>query len=115
MTAKIIGVDVGYGNTKTAHACFSSGIKKLPGRPPLATRVVETQDGYYAIGNSKVSIQKTKTDDELMRVLTLAAIAEELKQTGTTVADVYLGVGVPLTRLGSEKEMFMAYYNKCRR
>ena len=40
MAAYVIGVDVGYGNTKTAHTCFSSGVKKLPGKPPLATRDV---------------------------------------------------------------------------
>ena len=115
MAAYIIGVDVGYGNTKTAHTCFSSGIKKLPGKPPLSTRVVETVDGFYAIGNSKSSVQRSKTDDEYMRVLTMAAIAEELKRTGTTVADIYLGVGVPLTRMGAEKKDFLDYYNKTRR
>ncbi len=115
MAAFVIGVDVGYGNTKTAHACFSSGVKKLPGKPPLTTRVIETADGYYAIGNGKASIQKSKTEDEYMRVLTMAAIAEELKRMGTTVADVYLGVGVPLTRMGAEKQSFTEYYNKQRK
>lgn len=83
MAAYVIGVDVGYGNTKTAHTCFSSGVKKLPGKPPLATRVIETTDGFYAIGNGKVSVQKSKTEDESMRVLTMAAIAEELKKNGS--------------------------------
>ncbi len=115
MAAYIIGVDVGYGNTKTAHTCFSSGVKKLPGKPPLSTRVIETPEGFYAIGNGKVSIQKSKTDDEYMRVLTMAAIAEELKKVNTTIADVHLGVGVPLTRIGAEKKDFMDYYNKNRR
>ena len=50
-----------------------------------------------------------------MRVLTMAAIAEELKKTGTTVADVHLGVGVPLTRMGAEKKDFVEYYTKNRR
>ncbi len=115
MAAFVIGVDVGYGNTKTAHTCFSSGVKKLPGKPPLTTRVIETEDGFYAIGNGKASIQKSKTEDEYMRVLTMAAIAEELKREGTTIADVYLGVGVPLTRMGAEKQCFIDYYNKQRR
>ena len=115
MAAHIIGVDVGYGNTKTAHNCFSSGVKKLPGKPPLSTRVIETPDGFYAIGNGKVSVQKSKTEDEYMRVLTMAAIAEELKKTHETVADIHLGVGVPLTRMGAEKKDFIDYYNKIRR
>ena len=115
MAAHIIGVDVGYGNTKTAHSCFSSGVKKLPGRPPLSSRVIETTDGFYAIGNGKISVQRSKTEDENMRVLTMAGISEELKKTGTTVADVHLGVGVPLTRMGAEKKEFLDYYNKYRR
>ncbi|MBP5607127.1 MAG: ParM/StbA family protein [Lachnospiraceae bacterium] len=115
MAQFIIGVDVGYGNTKTAHNCFSSGAKKLPGKPPLSTMVVETTEGYYAIGNGKVSIQKSKTEDEYMRVLTMAAIAEELKRNKVTIADVHLGVGVPLTRMGAEKDEFINYYNKNRR
>ncbi len=77
--------------------------------------MIETTDGFYAIGNGKVSVQKSKTEDENMRVLTMAAIAEELKKTGTTIADVHLGVGVPLTRMGAEKKDFVDYYNKNRR
>ncbi len=110
----VIGIDVGYGNTKTAHACFSSGVKKLPGKPPLTTRVIEYHGGFYAIGNGKVSIQKSKTDDESMRVLTMAGIAEELKRDGLTSAGIHLGVGVPLTRMGAEKQAFMDYYNRFR-
>lgn len=115
MAAHIIGVDVGYGNTKTAHNCFSSGVKMLPGRPPLSSRVIETTEGFYAIGNGKISVQRSKTEDEYMRVLTMAGISEELKKTGTTIADVHLGVGVPLTRMGAEKKEFLDYYNKYKR
>ena len=112
MQTKIIGVDVGYGQTKTANSCFSSGIKKLPGRPPLSTRVIETNTGFYAIGGGKASIQKSKTEDESMRVLTMAGIAEELKKGGLTRAEVHLGVGAPLTRMGAEKQTYLDYYNR---
>lgn len=115
MASYIIGVDVGYGNTKTAHSCFSSGIKLLSSKPPISTRVIETTSGFYTIGNGKLSIQSSKTEDENMRALTMAGIAEELKRTHTTVADVYLGCGVPLTRMGAEKQAFLDYYNKNRR
>ncbi len=111
---KVIGVDVGYGNTKTANCCFSSGVKKLPGKPPLNSRVIETPTGFYAIGSEKVSVQKSKTDDESMRVLTMAGIAEELRLEGLTTAAIHLGVGVPLTRMGAEKQAFIDYYNRIR-
>ena len=80
---KILAIDMIHRMLK--HTCFSSGVKKLPGKPPLATRVIETTDGFYAIGNGKVSVQKSKTEDESMRVLTMAAIAEELKKNGSPV------------------------------
>ena len=76
--------------------------------------MIETSSGFYAIGGGKVSIQKSRTEDEFMRVLTMAGIAEELKVTGTTTANVHLGVGVPLTRMGAEKQSFMDYYNRIR-
>ena len=114
MQTKIIGVDVGYGQTKTANSCFSSGVKKLPGRPPLSTQVIETNTGFYAIGGGKASIQKSKTEDESMRVLTMAGIAEELKKGGLTEAEVHLGVGAPLTRMGAEKQTYLDYYNRIR-
>ena len=59
MASYIIGVDVGYGNTKTAHSCFSSGIKLLSSKPPISTRVIETTSGFYTIGNGKLSIQSS--------------------------------------------------------
>ena len=99
MASYIIGVDVGYGNTKTAHSCFSSGIKLSFLQAPISTRVIETTSGFYTIGNGKLSIQSSKTEDENMRALTRLALTEELKRTHTTVADVYLGCGVP-NRMG---------------
>lgn len=111
----VIGVDVGFGNTKTAHTVFSSGIIKHSSKPPMNNMVVETHDGFYSVGSAKNTIQESKTTDENMLILTEAAIAEELKRLGMTTADIHLGVGVPLTRMGAEKEAFHDYYTKNRR
>ena len=51
--------------------------RQIPFIHPLKLSVTE---GFYAIGNGKVSVQKSKTEDENMRVLSMAAIAEELKK-----------------------------------
>ena len=48
------------------------------------------------------------------QALTLAAIAEEMKLANTTNACVHLGVGVPLTRMGMEKDEMQAYYMRSR-
>lgn len=50
MSELIIGVDIGYGNTKTAHCCMGSGVSKLVSKPPLSTRIIEWNGGYYSVG-----------------------------------------------------------------
>ena len=115
MSELIIGVDVGFGNTKTAHKVFSSGVIRHSTKPPINNMVVETNGGFYTVGAPKVTIQESKMDNEDMLVLTEAASAEELKLQGITCADIHLGVGVPLTRMGVEKEPMINYYTKNRR
>ena len=79
MSELIIGVDVGFGNTKTSHKVFSSGVIKHSTKPPISSMVVETNEGFYSVGNPKITIQESKMNNEDMLVLTEAAIAEELK------------------------------------
>lgn len=47
-------------------------------------------------------------------LLTLAAIAKELKIKGKNHADIFLSVGLPLTRFGAEKEDFIKYLSRKR-
>ena len=115
MSELIIGVDVGFGNTKTSHKVFSSGVIKHSTKPPISSMVVETNEGFYSVGNPKITIQESKMNNEDMLVLTEAAIAEELKMQGMTQADIHLGVGVPLTRMGAEKEPMVDYYKRNRK
>ena len=103
MSELVIGVDVGFGNTKSANTIFSSGVTKHTQMPPVNTKVLETTSGIYSVGHPKNTIQESKTIDETTLVLTEAAIAEEMKLQGITRADIHLGVGVPLTRMGAEK------------
>ena len=39
MSELIIGVDVGFGNTKTSHKVFSSGVIKHSTKPPISSIV----------------------------------------------------------------------------
>lgn len=114
MSEFVVGVDVGFGNTKTANKVFSSGVTKHASKPPINTMVVENNTGIYSVDHPKNSIQESKTIDETTMILTQAAIAEELRLHGVTTADIRLGVGVPLTRMGAEKDDLIAYYNKNR-
>lgn len=114
MNELVIGIDVGFGNTKTPHSIFSSGVIKHSVMPPLNKRVIENSTGIYSVGHAKNSIQESKTIDESTLVLTEAGIAEELKRKNLTTANIHLGVGVPLTRMGMEKDELISYYTKNR-
>jgi len=111
----IMGVDIGYGNTKGSKTLIQSGIKKLPSKPPIDTKTVEYKGKYYAVGSSKMDIQKSKTENENTLILTEAIIAEELKKLGRSKADIRLGVGLPLTRMGAEKQDYLDYMLRNRR
>ena len=112
---QIIGVDNGYGNTKGSNSCIQSGVKKLPMKPPIDTHTVEYNGEYYAIGGQKMSIQKSKTENEDTLISTLAIIGEEFKKKGIYTADIRLAVGLPLTRMGAEKNDFANYMLRNRR
>lgn len=110
-----MGVDIGYGNTKGSKTLIQSGVKKLASKPPIETKTVEYNGEYYAVGGSKLDIQKSKTENENTLILTMATIAEELKKIGRTSADIRLGVGLPLTRMGAEKQDYIDYMLRSRR
>ena len=115
MSEMIMGVDIGYGNTKGRQTLIQSGVKKLASKPPIDTKTVEYNGEYYAVGGSKLDIQKSKTENENTLILTMATIAEELKKVGKTSADIRLGVGLPLTRMGAEKQDYLDYMLRSRR
>lgn len=115
MSEIIMGVDIGYGNTKGRQTLIQSGVKKLASKPPIDTKTVEYNGEYYAVGGSKLDIQKSKTENENTLILTMATIAEELKRIGKTSADIRLGVGLPLTRMGAEKQDYLDYMLRSRR
>lgn len=115
MSEIIMGVDIGYGNTKGRQTLIQSGVKKLASKPPIDTKTVEYNGEYYAVGGSKLDIQKSKTENENTLILTMATIAEELKKIGRTSADIRLGVGLPLTRMGAEKQDYLDYMLRSRR
>lgn len=115
MSEMIMGVDIGYGNTKGSKTLIQSGVKKLASKPPIDTKTVEYNGEYYAVGGSKLDIQKSKTENENTLILTMATIAEELRKIGRTSADIRLGVGLPLTRMGAEKQDYLDYMLRSRR
>ena len=83
-----IGIDIGYGNTKSRHSIFQSGVKRFETEPPLDTKVVEYNGQYYSVDNMQETIPESKVEDESTLILTMAAIAEELKKRQVKNANI---------------------------
>lgn len=75
----ILGVDNGYGNVKTAHRVFPTGIIKCDSEPVLSKEYIEYDGSYYIIGEGHKGFVADKQEDDDTYILTLAAIAKELE------------------------------------
>ena len=106
---KIIGIDNGYGNIKTANCCFPAGLTAHDAEPVFKDELLVYGGRYYLIGTGHKEFAADKTGDDDYYVLTLAAIARELNAYGLTAARVRLAVGLPLTWVSQQREDFKAY------
>ena len=111
-SARIIGVDHGYGNMKTAHRVFRTGVECMEDEPIVSRNFVKYKEKFYVIGESHLVYQGNKTDSEDFYILTLAALAEELKFRGLHEANVTLVVGLPLAWMKSQGADFRHYLMK---
>lgn len=112
---EIIGVDNGYGYTKTAKTAFVTSLTNFYERKPAMTdQVIYYGGNYYAIGGERKKAIADKTEDEETFIITLAAIAEELKERDNiTEAEIVLSVGLPLSRCsGDTRTEFEEYFSK---
>ena len=108
----IVGVDHGYGNMKTAHRVFRTGVECMEEEPIVSKNFVRYKDKFYVSGESHLVYQGNKTDSEDFYILTLAALAEELKFRGLHEANVILAVGLPLAWMKSQGADFRHYLMK---
>ena len=94
---KIIGIDHGYGNMKTANHCFKTGISAYDSEPLFTADMLTYNGNYDLIGDGHKELAPDKVKDEDYYVLTLAAIAKELKSENLTESHVVIAAGLPLT------------------
>ena len=78
----IIGLDHGYGNMKTAHRIFRTGVECFEEEPIVSMNYIKYKDKYYVIGENHLIYQGNKTDSQDYFILTLAGLEEELKFRG---------------------------------
>lgn len=109
---KIIGIDHGYGNMKTANHCFKTGIIAYDSEPLFTADMLVYNNKYYLIGEGHKEFVPDKIKDEDYYILTLVAISKELKTEGITTANVHIAAGLPLTWTSGQKADFAAYLTK---
>ena len=111
---RIIGIDHGYGNIKTASTVTKSGVTAYETEPIFSGNILEYEGGYYRIGECQKEFVSDKVSDNDYYLLTLMAIARELNVYGIREADVHLAAGLPLTWIRRQREEFRSYLLKNR-
>ena len=109
---KIIAVDHGYGNMKTANTVTPTGIKAYETEPIFTGNILEYNGIYYRIGEGHKEFIPDKAMDEEYYLLTLMAIARELNVFSIREADVHLAAGLPLTWIRNQREAFRSYLSR---
>lgn len=111
---KIIGIDHGYGNIKTASTVTKSGVTAYETEPIFLGNILEYEGSYYRIGECQKEFVSDKVSDDDYYLLTLMAIARELNVYGIREADVHIAAGLPLTWIRRQREEFRSYLLKNR-
>ena len=105
-----IGIDHGYYAIKTRHFSFPAGIAVYSHEPYTLQNTLEYGGKFYVCGTGRQPILRNKTENDNYYLLTLAAIAREIKQRGeNTECSVTLAAGLPLAGFGREKKFFREY------
>ena len=106
---KVIAVDNGYGNVKTANTVTPTGLVAYDTEPIFSGSILEYDGKFYRVGEGHKPFVADKAADGDTYVLTLMAIAKELNIAGIRAADVHLAAGLPMTWIRRQREAFRAY------
>lgn len=109
----LIAIDHGNKQIKTIHKTFSSGLCESDTRPPFGENVLYNNGKYYTLSEQRIPYMRDKTKDERFFILTLFAIAFELREQGYNaeeIADIHLSIGLPPAHYGTQYERFEKYF-----
>lgn len=105
-----IGIDHGYYAVKTRHFSFPAGIAAYSHEPYTLQNTLEYGGSYFVCGTGRQPILRNKMENENYYILTLAAIAKEIRQRGEKLeCSVTIAAGLPLAGFGREKKSFREY------
>lgn len=105
----LCGLDHGFSTMKGTHVIFDNGVEQLGGEATLSNNTLIYNGKNYKVGEGRLPMMKTKTEDESYFLLTLAGMAKELDVYHRQNTNVILAVGLPFSRFGQEKKEFRNY------
>ncbi len=106
----IIGIDHGNAAMKTAHFTFPSGVTTFAHEPYTRTNLLEIEGRFHLCGSGRQPLLPDKTQSDRFYLLTLAAVAKELRYRGLpTKSEIIIAAGLPLTSFGRQKKSFKEY------
>lgn len=110
----LIAIDHGNYAIKTPHTSFISGLIQHTAKPPLADEVIEYDGRYWTLTSKRLPYMRDKTTDENFFVLSLFAIAREVKRKGgySPTMQLELAVGLPPEHFGMQKDRFAEYFHR---
>lgn len=95
---------------KTRHFSFPAGIVAYTHEPYTLQNTLEYGGRFFVCGTGRQPLLRSKTANDNYYLLTLAAIAKEIRQRGETQkCSVTLAAGLPLAGFGREKKPFRDY------
>ena len=109
---KIIGIDHGYSNIKTANTVTPTGITAYTTEPTFGGNILVYDGMYYRMGEGHKPFAADKSTDNDFYLFTLMAIARELSQQSISEAEVHIAAGLPLTWVKTQREDFRSYITR---
>ena len=93
----LFSIDHGNSAIKTPNFVFTSGLTDYPVKPPVETDVLEFGGTFWTLSGERIPYMRDKTKDECFFVLSLFAIAKELRQRDAlqSMVEAELAVGLP--------------------
>lgn len=111
----LITIDHGNKNIKVlgndgTNYCFTTGYVESITEPISSENLLIYNNKFYTIGTNRFPVTFDKSIDDRFFMLTLAAIARNLKLNSVQDGDIVLSVGLPISSFGTLKDKFKQYF-----
>ena len=107
----LFSLDHGNFACKSMSDSFISGLTEHSVQPPLASDIIEYEDRFWTLSGNRIAYMQDKSKDDRFFILTLFAIARELKSHEDMhgYAEIDLATGLPPEHYSALKDKFTKY------